>query len=99
MTYKYYVMERNDIKKIDKLNKLTNKETFWDDVNKLTKNVTSDYSIHRWQCLAECRFNELLTGCEDVKTKYDCIFENGKLTSKFTTKYYSWETGEEIFVQ
>lgn len=54
-----YAMEKRDISRIDKLNTLTNKETFWDDVRKFTKNVTSDHSIGRWQCLAECRWNEL----------------------------------------
>lgn len=52
-------MEVRDYSRIDKLNKLTNKETFWDDVRKLTKRVTSDHSIGRWQCLAEMRWNEL----------------------------------------
>jgi hypothetical protein len=52
-------IERRDYAKIDKLNTLTNKETIWDDVRKFTKNVKSDHSIKRWQCLAECRFEEL----------------------------------------
>jgi hypothetical protein len=52
-------IEVRDISKIDKLNKLTNKETFFDDVRKLTKRVTSDHSIGRWQCLAEYRWSEL----------------------------------------
>lgn len=90
MTYNYYVMEKNDVKKIDKLNKLTNKGTFWNNVRKLTKNITSDHSIHRWQCLAEIRYNELLTGCEDVRTK----IEYGK-----PTRYFSLKTGQEVFVQ
>ena len=52
-------IEKRDYSKIDKLNRLTNKETFWDDVRKLTKYVTSDHAIHRWQCLAEQRYSEL----------------------------------------
>lgn len=48
-----------DYSKIDKLNNLTNKETFWDDVRKLTKRVASSYTIHRWECLAEARWKEL----------------------------------------
>lgn len=52
-------IESRDISKINKLNTLTNKETFQDDVRKFTKNVTSDHSIGRWQCLAEYRYNEL----------------------------------------
>jgi hypothetical protein len=58
MTYSRAI-EKRDYAKIDKLNKLTSKDTFWDDVRKLTKKVTSDHAIHRWQCLAEDRFNEL----------------------------------------
>ena len=87
MTYNYFVTEKNDIKKIDKLNQLTNKCTFWDNVRKLTKNVTSDHSINRWQCLAKCRYNEILTGCENVKTK----IEYGK-----PIKYFSIKTGKEL---
>ena len=58
MTYNRAI-EKRDYSKIDKLNNLTNKETFWDDVRKFTKNVTSDHSINRWECLAEYRWNEL----------------------------------------
>lgn len=58
MTYDRAI-EKRDYSKIDKLNKLTNKETFWDDVRKLTKNVTSDHSIRRWECLAQARCDEL----------------------------------------
>lgn len=52
-------IECHDISRINKLNKLKNKETFWDDVRKLTKRITSDHSIGRWQCLAEKRYKEL----------------------------------------
>ena len=34
MTYKY-AFEKRDISRIDKLNKLTDTNTFWDDVRKL----------------------------------------------------------------
>ncbi len=54
-----YAMEKHDYSRIDKLNKLTNLETFWDDVRKLTKNITSDHSIKRYQILAENRYREL----------------------------------------
>lgn len=58
MTYEYAI-ENRDINKIDKLNKLTNINTFWNDVRKLTRNVNSDHGISRWQCLADVRYNEL----------------------------------------
>lgn len=56
-----YAVEVRDYSKIEKLNKLTNPETFWDDARKLTKNVHSDHAIHRWQILAEVRY-AILTG-------------------------------------
>ena len=52
-------IEKHDYSRIDKLNKLTDKETFWDDVRVLTSHITSDHAIHRWQCLAEIRYGEL----------------------------------------
>lgn len=58
MTYRS-ALEVRDYARIDKLNKLTNKETFFDDVRKMVRNVTSDHTIKRWQCLAEQRYAEL----------------------------------------
>lgn len=52
-------MERQDLHKIDKLNRLKDTRTFWNDVRKLTKTVRSDHSIGRWQILAEVRYGEL----------------------------------------
>ena len=75
MTYRYSVLENRDCGKIDKL-------------NKLTKNVTSDHSIHRWECLADMRWNELITGCEDVRTEIDY----GK-----PIRYFDRKTGKEVF--
>lgn len=54
------VIEKRDIAKIDKLNTLTDVNTFWEDVRKFTRNVTSDHSIGRWQCLAQVRYRELV---------------------------------------
>lgn len=45
--------------KIEKLSKLNNPDTFWDDVRKYTKSVTSDSAIKRWQILSELRFDEI----------------------------------------
>lgn len=39
--------------------------TFWDDVRKLCRGVTSDHAIGRWQCLAENRFKELTGDMEE----------------------------------
>ena len=59
MTYNEWVMERRDIARITKLNKLNNASTFWSDVKKLTKNTTSDHALNRWQVLAEARYEEI----------------------------------------
>lgn len=56
------VQEKQDINRIAKLVALKNIETFWDDVRKLIKNVTSDHDIKRWQVLAEARYEELKKG-------------------------------------
>lgn len=54
-----YIIEKNDIKRWDKISKLNNRATFWEDIRALTKNIKSDHSLGRWQCLAECRYEEL----------------------------------------
>ena len=59
MDYKY-ALSKNDVKIIDKLNTLSNAETFYDDVAKLTRLVYSDRSIRRWECLAEIRYAEMV---------------------------------------
>ena len=51
-------IEKRDFSKIDKLydiieDEKTTKDNYWDKVRKLTKRVTSDHSLSRWQCLAE----------------------------------------------
>ena len=58
----YPIMYKSDIKIVEKLQKLTNLETFWDDVRKLTKRIYSDRYISRWQIYAEIRFNILTKG-------------------------------------
>lgn len=51
-------IEKRDFEKIEKIytileDKTTNKNNYYDRIRKLTKRVTSDHSIGRWQCLAE----------------------------------------------
>lgn len=65
MDYRY-AWTATEMKRIDKLNKLTNPETFWDDVRRLVKNVNSDKAIKNWQCLAEVRYNELIGNTENA---------------------------------
>ena len=57
---RYYgtAIEKRDFGKIEKIytileNKTTNKNNYYDRIRKLTKRVTSDHSIGRWQCLSE----------------------------------------------
>lgn len=65
MTYKY-AFEKRDISRIDKLNKLTDTNTFWDDVRKLCRGVNQgDHAIGIWQYLAENRYKELTGDMEE----------------------------------
>lgn len=59
MKYKDYAVEKRDIKRIDKLNALTDPDTFWNDVKKLTKQTHSDHALDRWQTLAEIRYSQI----------------------------------------
>lgn len=56
-----YAIENGDRKRIDMLNCLINKGTFWDDVRcliQITKQ-TSDKAVKRWQILSERRYLEI----------------------------------------
>lgn len=52
-------IEYHDISRIKKLNTLNNIYTFWNDVRKFTRHITSDHSIRRWEVLSEIRYMEL----------------------------------------
>lgn len=54
-----FAVYKSDYNKIEKLMKLNDVDTFWADVRKLTKRVTSDFSLKRWLILSEMRFKEL----------------------------------------
>lgn len=58
MTYKDAI-ETRDLKRIDKLNKLVDKNTFWKDVRKITRGIHYDHPLNRWQTLAEIRYEEI----------------------------------------
>lgn len=76
-------IEKHDYSRIDKLNKLTNKFAFWDDVKKITRNIKSDHAIGRWQCLAEIRYKELITPNHNWKEFYKrIIITNGNVSTK-----------------
>ena len=51
-------MDGYDLKKMDKIvnglnDGLISKENFWDSIRWLCKNVKSEHSIKRWQCIAD----------------------------------------------
>lgn len=77
MDYYYCALESLDYGRIDKLNKLKNAKTFYDDVRKYTKNIVSDHAIGRWQCLAEVRKKELDTGMEKYISRI-CYDNDGR---------------------
>ena len=58
-----YAYNRTEAKIIEKLNTLTNPETFFEDVRKFTKNIHSDRLINIWECFSEIRHAEI-TGKE-----------------------------------
>jgi len=45
---------------VQKLLTLTNPETFWDDVRRMTKNVKSDHTLGIWLAYAEDRYECIL---------------------------------------
>lgn len=59
MDYRYAGTYR-DMKRIDKLNKMSNPETFWTEIDKITENLVSLTAINSWRILAEIRYQELL---------------------------------------
>lgn len=58
MEYKY-AGTYSDMKRIDKLNKMTNAETFWSEIDKITENLVSLTAINSWRMLAKIRYKEL----------------------------------------
>lgn len=56
---KSYADNKTQEKMIDKLNKLTDHSTFWDDVKKIAEKVRSDKGINALQRFAEVRYREI----------------------------------------
>lgn len=76
-----------DIRRIDKLNRLTNLETFWDDVRFLVKRVRSGEAFRRWQCLAEMREEELRR-VEDLKSDLFMLQMKDRWDMNDRNRYY-----------
>lgn len=58
----HYIVESADREKVMQLERLTDPETFWDDVSRFTSRVTSDHALSRWQILAEARMKQIQLG-------------------------------------
>ena len=78
-------LEKRDYARIDKLNALTDINTYWGDVKEITKGVRGDHSLERWGILTGIRYNELVRqsiGNDDVtpllqlfdRTMRNCLF-------------------------
>lgn len=87
---------RSEDKIADKLLTLNNVDTFFDDVRKFTKNVTSDRAIRSWERLAELRYNYLMRGDyrydeslrEDKVLEEDLIDDmEGKVIKRYSDVY------------
>ena len=59
MDYRY-AMTLSDRSRIDKLNKLTNPSTFWEDVAKFKENLVRPSTLNSWDMLARVRYSELV---------------------------------------
>jgi hypothetical protein len=77
-------IEKRDYAKIDKLNDLIHFQTFWDDVGRLTKGITSDHSINRWQCLAEYRYKEISDIWSNLMRK---LYEEDRIVFRCTEPF------------
>lgn len=90
MKQRLEILNKTERKIADKLNTLTNPETFWDNVRTFTAKITSDNMLSKWQWLAEIRWDELRTGVEDVQSEV----HYGRPTQYYT---YDWQT--EVFIK
>lgn len=60
------VMEKNDVKRIEKLLTIKSLVNFWDKVRQFTKHITGCHSVNHWQSLAELRYIQI-----DLQQNYD----------------------------
>lgn len=65
---KDYAITKYECHVIDKLNSLNNPATFFQDVRRFTRQITTDHNINIWQRFAEIRYNEI-TGKAEEETK------------------------------
>lgn len=56
---KDYTMTKYECHVIDKLNTLTNPATFFQDVRRFTRQITTDHNIKIWERFSEIRYAEI----------------------------------------
>ena len=56
---KGYAITKYECHVIDKLNTLNNPATFFQDVRRFTRQITTGHNIKIWQRFAEIRYNEI----------------------------------------
>lgn len=95
MTIRLKYMTAAEKRIAEKLNTLTDINTFWDGVRKFTAKIKSDKTLSTWQAFADIRFDELRTGCEDVRTEFEYL---GDGSGKFKTRYYTHDYSREVFI-
>lgn len=54
-----YAYNKTEAKIIEKLNTLNNPETFFNDVRRFTRQITTDHNIKTWERFSEIRYNEI----------------------------------------
>lgn len=80
----------------EKLNTLTDVNTFWEEVRKMTAKIKSDKTLSMWTAYADIRFDELRTETEDVRTEFEYV---GDGSSRFITRYYTYDYSKEVFLK
>lgn len=64
---KSYAITKYESHVIDKLNTLTNPATFFQDVRRFTRQITTDHNIKTWERFSEIRYNEIINAQEETK--------------------------------
>ena len=62
---KSYAITKYECHVIDKLNSLNNPATFFQDVRRFTRQITTDHNIKTWERFSEIRYNEIINAQEE----------------------------------
>lgn len=66
---KDYAITKYECHVIDKLNTLNNPATFFQDVRRFTRQITTDHNIRTWERFSEIRYNEITEKSNEEETK------------------------------